>query len=307
MPLKLVSICVVLSTMTTLMGQKLDNSELFLPNSKVSLNYLQAGEGNHTIVLIHGLGSNSKAFQKNMAELSNKVRVIAIDLPGFGDSDLGEFVPGMENYAQAITEFITLKKYSEVTLVGHSMGGQIAMQLAADQQPQWLQQLVLLAPAGLEQFTDTEKNWFHAVVNEELYLNLTDEQIKQSFDLNFYGGQLPEDAQFMLEDRLVIKEDAEIYKIYVATVVQSIYAMLNEPVYDKISEIKVPVKIVYGNDDRLIPNKILHPQLTIDSIIKTLNTDYPNIGSVQLDKAGHFVQWDQTDAVNQHILNDIIH
>jgi len=320
---------------TTLMSQTIENSELFLPNSNVTLNFQQAGSGGNTIVLIHGLGSNSKAFKKNMPALAKKAKVIALDLPGYGKTDLGDFVPGMANYANAITEFIELKKLGNVTLVGHSMGGQIALQLAAgqqpltdqqptadsrptvdqpptadrqpthDQRPSWLKNLVLLAPAGLEQFTGDEKKWFHSVVNDQLYLNMTDEQIKQNFNMNFFGGQLPEDAQFMVSDRLELKEDVENYKIYVSIIVKGIYAMLAEPVYDKIADIQVPIQVIYGNNDMLIPNKILHPQLTLEMIMEKLKSDYPKIKMERLDEAGHFVLWDQSDAVNDRILEGI--
>ncbi len=181
-------------TFSTLMGQDIENSELLLPNSNVTLSYQQAGRGDNTIVLIHGLGSNSRAFKKNIPALAKKAVVVSLDLPGYGGSEQGDFVPGMDNYAKAITEFIGLKKLDNVTLAGHSMGGQIAIQLAASQQPSWLKNLVLLSPAGVEQFTEEEKNWFHAQVTDQLYLNLTDDQIKHNFNINFFGGKIPEDA-----------------------------------------------------------------------------------------------------------------
>ena len=191
------------------MSQDIKNSELLLPESNITLNYLSAGQGDNAIVLIHGLGSNAKAFQKNMSPLAQKATVFAPDLPGYGTTELGDITPGMANYAQVIAEFIELKKLENVTLVGHSMGGQIAMHLAATQRPSWLKNLVLLAPAGLEQFTDDEKQWFRTMVNEQLYLNMTDAQVEQNFNLNFYGNKLPEDARFMLRDRLELKEDVE--------------------------------------------------------------------------------------------------
>ncbi len=293
------------------MSQDIENSELLLPNSNVTLNYQQAGSGSNIIVLIHGLGSNSKAFKKNMPALAEKAVVIALDLPGYGNTELGDFVPGMTNYAKAIKEFIELKKLNNVTLVGHSMGGQIAIQLAADQQPTvnhqpaWLKNLVLLAPAGLERFTDEEKKWFRTVVNDQLYLNMTDDQIKQNFNMNFFGGKLPEDAQFMVSERLELKEDAEKYTTYVSTIVKSIYAMLAEPVYDKIADIQVPIQVIYGNNDMLIPNKILHPQLTLETILEKLKIDHPKVKTERLDEAGHFVLWDQSDAVNSCILEGV--
>ena len=283
------------------MSQDIENSELLLPNRNVTLHYQQAGSGDNTIVLVHGLGSNSKAFKNNILALAKKAMVIAIDLPGFGSTEIEDFVPGMDNYAKVITEFVELKKLNKLTLVGHSMGGQIAIQLAADQRPSWLKTLVLLAPAGLEQFTEDEKKWFHTMVNDQLYLNLTDNQIKQNFNMNFYGGKLPEDAQFMLEDRLKLKEDAEKYKTYVSTIVKSIYAMLAEPVYDRIADIEVPIQVIYGKNDLLIPNKILHPQLSLETILDKLKKDYPNIKTEQFDESGHFVLWDQSDHVNNSI------
>ncbi len=302
MRVKFFLLMITFLTQWTLMSQVIKHSALLLPNSNVNLNYQQAGSGDNTIVLIHGLGSNSKAFKKNIPALAKKSVVLALDLPGYGDTKLGEFVPGIGNYAKAISEFVELKKLSNVTLVGHSMGGQIAIQLAADQKPSWLKNLVLLSPAGLEQFTDDEKKWFHAVVNNQLYLNMTDDQIKQNFNNNFFGGELPEDARFMVNERLKLKEDVEKYKSYVSTIVKSIYAMLAEPVYNKIADINVPIQVIYGKNDMLIPNKILHPQLSLETILEKLKTDYPKIKTEQLDEAGHFVLWDRSDAVNRCIL-----
>lgn len=289
-------------TLSTLMSQEIKSSELLLPTSNITLSYQEAGKGDHTVVMIHGLGSSAKAYQKNIPALSEKARVVALDLPGFGNTELGGFVPGMDNYAKVISEFITLKKWDRVTLVGHSMGGQIALQLAASQQPDWLKNMVLLAPAGLEQFTPEDKKWFQTVVNDQLYLNLTDAQIQQNFDINFYGAKVPNDAQFMVNERFDIKKDTEKYKTYVSTVVQSIHAMLAEPVYDKIANIKVPIQVIYGKNDMLIPNKILHPQLSLDDLLEKLRTDYPKIKIQQLEEAGHFVLWDQSDAVNTCII-----
>ncbi|MDT7828795.1 alpha/beta hydrolase [Pricia sp. S334] len=305
MQVRLLLLTIIVLTAMPLMSQNIEHSELSLPKSNITLNYRQTGDGDNTIVLIHGLGSNSKAFRKNLSALAEKAVVVAPDLPGYGATELGSFVPGMANYAKVIAEFIELKKLENVTLVGHSMGGQIAMYLAAVQQPSWLTNLVLLAPAGLEQFTEDEKQWFHTTINDRLYLNMTDVQIEQNFNLNFFGNKLPEDARFMLRDRLELKEGAERYREYVSTIVKSIHAMLAEPAYDKIPDIQVPVLVVYGKNDMLIPNKILHPQLSLEKILKKLKEDYPNIKTEQLDRAGHFVLWDRNDAVNDFILEEI--
>lgn len=81
--------------------------------------------------------------------------------------------------------------------------------------------------------------------------------------------------------------------------------MLAEPVYDKIADIEVPIQIIYGKNDMLIPNKILHPQLNLETILEKLKKDYPNIKTDQFDEAGHFVLWDQSDPVNSCIQEGI--
>lgn len=300
-------LCLSLVVTFSVMGQDNITSKLTnLTKHNVKMHYEVHGqEAEYTIVLVHGLGSYSKAFKKNINELSKYAQVYAIDLPGFGKTELGQFVPGMENYAALINEFINKKGLKHVVLVGHSMGGQIVATLAINKHPKWLDGLVLLSPAGIETFSEADKAWFSNVITDELYLNLTDEQIKQNFNLNFHGVQLPSDAEFMFKDRLLIKQDSTKYKQYCNTVVKCINAMLNEPIYDKISLIEVPVQVYFGESDLLIPNKILHPSLTISDLITQLKTDHPKVIVNLVENAGHFVQWDGNKQINTMIINNI--
>jgi pimeloyl-ACP methyl ester carboxylesterase len=100
------------------------------------------------------LGGNLSHFTKNVRELSSDYKVIAIDLPGYGHSV--QSISGddpLQLYADVIAEFIKKKKLKKVALAGHSMGGQIAM-IAALSHPKQIKKLILLAPAGLETFTE---------------------------------------------------------------------------------------------------------------------------------------------------------
>jgi len=304
---KILTLCLIMLTTFSAMAKDIKSEFITLPKHNIELHYLASYEqGNeNTIVLVHGLGSYSKGYLKNLDELVKYANVFAIDLPGFGASQLGNFIPGMNNYASLIDEFVIEKKLKNVIMVGHSMGGQIVATLAINENPEWLKNVILLSPAGIETFSDNDKAWFSSVITTDLYLNLTNEQIKQNFDVNFYGIQLPEDANFMLEDRLLIKENKDNYFQYCNTIVTCIHAMLNEPIYDKISSINVPVEVIFGQNDLLIPNKILHPNLTITALTDKLKNDYPNIVVTLLDKSGHFIQWDRSDAINTIIINAI--
>ena len=289
-------IIVVVLAIQLSMGQTMETKQIKLSGQNLEINYLKAGKGKQKWVLVHGLGSYSKAYNKILAHLPKEVEAYALDLPGFGESPLGNQTISMAGYAHAVNDFVNTLGLKKVVLFGHSMGGQVAMTLALEN-PKWLKSLVLLAPAGIEQFTEKDKEWFGAVVNKELYLNLSDDQIRQNFNVNFYGFQLPEDALFMYQDRMKIKEDSAKYKQYCITIVHCIKAMLSGQVYDQLESIKTPILVFYGKNDALIPNKILHPDLTIAQLTEKLNQDYPEIQTELVDKAGHFVLWDQTETI----------
>ncbi|MDF0708845.1 alpha/beta fold hydrolase [Flagellimonas okinawensis] len=282
------------------MGQEIESKKIHLSDQQLEIHYLKAGNGKTKWVLIHGLGSYSKAYNKILSNLPDHVEAYALDLPGFGETKTSHDTISMESFAVIVNDFVMELGLTDVVLMGHSMGGQIAMTLAVTN-PTWLKNLVLLAPAGIETFTEKDRAWFDAVVTESLYLNLTDEQIRQNFNINFNGMQLPEDAEFMYRDRIKIKEDQEYYEEYCKTTVGSIKAMLEGPVYLQIEKIKAPILVLFGQNDALIPNKILHPDLTVDHLMEGLTNDYPSIQHKVLERAGHFIIWDRTNKVLEEI------
>lgn len=96
-------------------------------------------------LLVHGIGMGRIVYDEVAPILSTLGRVIALDLPGFGDSP----EPGSENTigetAQHLARFIRDEGLAPVVLVGHSMGTQITAQLAVDE-PGLVEGLVLIAP-----------------------------------------------------------------------------------------------------------------------------------------------------------------
>lgn len=278
------------------MGQEITSINIMLPGQDLKIHYLQAGHGTTKWVLVHGLGSYAKAYTKMMGALPEGVEAYALDLPGFGQTAKGNQHTTMENYAKVVDGFIRALHLDDVVLMGHSMGGQIAM-TAALENPDWLKKMVLLAPAGIERFSEKDQKWLHTVTTESLYMNLTDEQIRQNFNINFYGGQLPKDAMFMYEDRLALKQDKDSYAEYCATLVGCIQGMLSAPVYSELERIAVPTLILFGKEDALIPNRILHPTLTMEQMMEELHKDHPKIKSKLLEHSGHFIIWDQANGI----------
>ena len=97
-----------------------------------------------TLLCIHGWPMTSATFSSLVGELPD-VNVVAPDLPGFGGTSDSGFEHSLDAYADFVTA-IAERIPGDVHLVGLSMGGKMAMHIAA-RQPMWLRSLILLAPS----------------------------------------------------------------------------------------------------------------------------------------------------------------
>lgn len=256
--------------------------------------YVDEGAG-PILLFVHGLGSNLQAWTKNIDVLRQNYRCIAIDLPGYGKSSGGDLPYGMPFFADVVLEVIGALALEKVGLIGHSMGGQIGIHAALREDPS-IQGLALMAPAGFEQFTEAEHQWFANFVRPEFIQATPEAQIIRNFELNFFA--MPEDARFMIEDRLEMRKDPAAYLAYCQMIPQCVQSMLKAPVYDQLNQLELPVLVIYGTEDALIPNRILHPDLSTPKVAEAATSLIPDARLHLLEEAGHFVQWEQAEQVN---------
>ena len=266
--------------------------------SMSEIQYDVYGEGPSVMILLHGLGSNKKAWKKVVPYLEDSHKIYALDLPKYLNTDDKTGV-GISKYAALVKSFIDKLPQSKAHIVGHSMGAQIAMHLGLNH-PNNVLSLSLLAPAGIEQFSEADKNWFKTYVTKNYYLTLNDAAVKRSFDINFFGNALPKDAQFMLEDRMALKEDSVAYSRYIDYVLLSINSMLEEAVYQDLDQLQIPTLVLFGANDQLIPNRLLHPGLNVEDILEKAQK-IQSSNRLLVSEAGHFIQWDKPEEVASQI------
>src|SRR5713226_1356976 len=111
------------------------------------VHYVEAGEG-QPIVLLHGWGGQVASFGRIPTILAERCRVVAVDLPGFGQTPLAERPWGTADYAECIAALVDRLRLAPCTLLGHSFGGQIAIALAATY-PELVGKLILVDSAGI--------------------------------------------------------------------------------------------------------------------------------------------------------------
>lgn len=264
----------------------------------IPLGYLDEGEGDTLLFFVHGLGSNKMAWSKNLVELREKYRCIAVDLPGYQDSGFGQGIHDLIFYTNIVSSFIQSFEGVKI-LIGHSMGGQIAI-LTSYEFPELLHHLVLVAPAGFEQFSEEASRMMKNIYQAQMVCNMTEEQIESSIRLNFY--QFPDDARFMIEDRIALAQGQGFMK-YCDMIVQNIAGMLNNPVATILPELSVPVLILFGERDQLIPNQYFNPHLTVKDVGEYGHETIPESQLKWIANGGHMLQWERSNEVNHAILS----
>lgn len=274
-----------------------------LPVKSISLGagkiaYVEKGKGK-TILFIHGLGGNIAHWTKSVNYLSPGFRCIAIDLPGYGWSQRIADSKGrdqLQMYADVIAEFLRRKKIKKVYLAGHSMGAQVAIITAL--QNRKVKKLVLVSPAGLETFSDKERQLLEMATAPATFEKQDEPVIRNNFKLNFFDQ--PADAEVLIRDRIRIR-NCPILGAYSETVSAGVKGMLAHPVRDSLRYLSMPVLILFGRNDALIPNKYFHPGLTTETLAEEAGSLVPKASVEFIEKAGHMVNFEKNTETNSII------
>lgn len=123
------------------------------------------------------------------------------------------------------------------------------------------------------------------------------QQIRANLAANFHNT--PADAEFMVTDRIALREAAD-FKFYCEAIVKSVHGMLDEPVYEYLPGIAQPALIIFGENDNLIPNPYLHGGRSRD-IARIGQERIPDNRVLLIPGCGHFAQFEKPAAVNEAI------
>jgi pimeloyl-ACP methyl ester carboxylesterase len=274
-----------------------------LPIQQISVDgtqlaYIDSGGPGMPVLLVHGLGSHMDFWHHQVPTLAAEHRVIALDLPGFGASSRTDAPYTPPWYADQISAFLSALQVERVQVVGHSLGGQVALTLAL-RHPHKVHSLVLAAPAGFERFTPGEAELIRHHWHERRALQTTEVGVRTAFTQLAFG-RIDAHVEALIEARVRMGAHPDFAGTSVA-VSRAIAGMLDHPVYDRLHTIDQPTLVLFGTADRMIPNPMLHGGRA--RAVATAGTaQMPQAELVMVPGAGHTVHHDAPEAFAAAVL-----
>jgi pimeloyl-ACP methyl ester carboxylesterase len=213
--------------------------------------YYEAGSG-PTVVLLHGLATNAAAdWGTCIGPIAARHHVLAPDQLGFGASDKPMVDYGIQTWVDMLGEFIRVKKVSEFTLVGESLGGWIAAQYA-------IQAAGSVSPAGPSFALVPPRRLI--LVDAAGHRHLAEQMSSGGGGASLAGSKYLLSAIFFEPAR---SSEAEIRLKFTQILgkgdgwtihsVMSNKGLAAESVDDKLASISIPTLVVWGSDDRILP------------------------------------------------------
>jgi pimeloyl-ACP methyl ester carboxylesterase len=245
------------------------------------IHYKDTGPQDAPVLLfLHGFGSSLQTWDVWAGSLEQKYRVIRLDLPGFGltgpspSNDYSEL-----NDVNTLTQFVDKLGVSDLSVIGHSMGGKIAWTFAAAH-PDRVKALVLMAPDGFPQpeAIGTKPYAMPAIMGLMKFC-LPRYFVRKSIEPAFADASA-------LDDKMVSRYHDMLRAPGVRAAIlergnQTIYT---DPV-PRLKKIKAPTLLLWGEEDKMIPSSNATSYAGVLAQSKT----------VSIPKLGHLLHEEQAD------------
>jgi len=217
--------------------------------------------GKDTLLILHGWRQSSAHWQNTISLLPKDVRALALDMPTFGTTKPLPGKPNVAEYADFVHKFIQKQKLKAVTVLGHSFGGQVAVDLAL-RYPNDVKKLILVSSACIRNPKPNLRSKIARLI-KPITLKMPDYFQKAFIRLMASSDYTKSDP----EQRDVLKR------------------ILRVDYTDQLKNIKQQSFVVWGTNDKTIPNssKLISELIPKSVLIPLYGADHnPHLTS--LDK-----------------------
>ena len=257
---------------------------LFTDVDGLRVRYTDLGFGDSVVLLLHGFGGDLDNWFFNHDALAEKHRTLALDLPGHGQSGKTIHDPSLSGMATFVSNFLDVLAVPSVHVVGHSMGGAIAMQLLLEC-PETVKSLGLICSAGLG--PEINSDYLRGFVEAK-----TSHELKQVVQQLFADESL---ATLQLIEDLLKYKLSEGVEAALNALSETLFSGGVQPVLaNEVVASGKPVLVIWGRQDRIIP---------VSHALSFSATCGQCVEVEIFDSAGHMVQMEKAYDVNRRLLN----
>jgi len=246
--------------------------EKFLQIDGNKIRYLESGDSEKTLVLIHGLGASAERWDQVIPLFADEFRVVVPDLVGFGYSDKPLVDYTTEFFSKFLEKFFVASDITKPYLIGSSLGGQIVAEFTTSHSDE-IDKLVLVSPSGTMKKSTPALD---AYIMAALYPN--EQSAKNAFELM-------EGAGHNVHEKIVngFVERMRLPNAKLAFMSTLLGIKNSELITSKLQTISVPTLIIWGENDPVIP---IH---YADSFVSTIQ----DCRFFRMDGCGHtpYVQY----------------
>lgn len=258
----------------------------------LNVHYEEAGVG-PALIFVHGGGPGSSGlsnFSRNIDAFADRYRVVAIDLPGYGQSTkLRVTEPLFGFYARIMAGFIDALGLGKAHLVGNSLGGAASLKTALTY-PDKVDRLVLMGPGGgYSLFEKQPSDGIKALLTFYEPPGPSLERLRQFLNYLVYDPSSVSDA--LLEERLARATDPETAEFMPLRLGPNM-APLGEDLWrERLDRLPHETLIVWGREDRVNP---------LDQSL-ILMRQIPKARLLVMPQCGHWAQWEKAEEFNRSL------
>ncbi|RKQ31348.1 alpha/beta fold hydrolase [Oceanobacillus halophilus] len=269
------------------MERRVSTCTLNIDDVKVYCEYILNGKP--PIVLIHGFVSSTYTFNRIIPLLENHFSIIALDLPGFGRSEKStKFVYSYENYAKLVAKCMNYFQLDDASIIGHSMGGQIAL-YTARLVPDKIKKLVLLGCSGYLKSANRLLIYtsYLPLFNTFVKRSVNNKSVKDSLRNVFYNHS------YITDDHVKEFERPLKDKNFPKSLIRLLRHREGDLPTEELRKIHTPTLLIWGEDDTVVPLEVG----------QRLSEDLPNAELITYKETGHLVSEERPNEISNHILN----
>jgi len=228
------------------------NNYLTIHHKKI--HYTDIGQG-YPVILLHGYLESLSVWENFAQQLSEKYRVIAMDIPGHGKSEALAEKHSMEMLAECVYDALRMIKIHQCLMIGHSMGGYVILMLH-HLHPELLSGFSLFHS---HPFADTEETRKNRIREIDLVKNGKKDILAKVNIPNAFAQKNLVD----LRDE-VDKSKAIAIKTSDKGIIANLYAMMNRPDFsDELAKTSKPFLLIAGKHDNYIPFDTIVPSIKL--------------------------------------------